>query len=491
VVSRSADEATPARGPDALDAGWTPEGAAAPPGGERSAKDLAWLVTPAESLGMMRASQLGLRGAGSAAARPPAPPVPRAIPTDPPSAPRHSPISGHLADAALPPPPPPPPVVARFAPSRAEVRHPSSAVHVVPPPGKQTVPLRQILVAAGITGVAFLGFLAGHLGTSRSPTAAASASRQEGAAKPPGPRVDARQSAPAPAPRRLAEAPAAAASAAPRERPPAPAERARRTPAVPAATVAERSEAAARPAPHAPPQAAPAPAAQVEAPAPPAAPTTAVVRGEVRDGAGHAVAGAKVSVRGTSLTAVSDGSGSFEIQDVPGGDVTLEASAAGYQVGSAQLTAQAGSTATATLTLVRPVTALEPDSELAAGGWIRVSRGEAASVLGGTLGVVPGLSIETVAQSAAGNRPRIRVAQLTPAGVRIVLTETRAGADVRGGPGPAVVTALRVMPASEAYPWSTGTVSFGNILITVKTHLAADTLRSFLSRLSEAPALPS
>ncbi|OYV65446.1 MAG: hypothetical protein B7Z72_12270 [Gemmatimonadetes bacterium 21-71-4] len=133
-----------------------------------------------------------------------------------------------------------------------------------------------------------------------------------------------------------------------------------------------------------------------------------------------------------------------------------------------------------------PAAAAEPDSGLAAGGWLRVARADAISALGGTLGVIPGLSIESMAQSAAGDRPRVRVAQLTASGERIVLTETRAGADVRGGPGPAAVTSIGVMPASKAYPWSTGTVSFGNILVTAETHLAADALRSYLGRMTEA-----
>jgi len=80
----------------------------------------------------------------------------------------------------------------------------------------------------------------------------------------------------------------------------------------------------------------------------------------------------------------------------------------------------------------------------------------------------------------------VRVAQLTASGDRVVLIETRAGAAVRGGPGPAVVTALRVMPASEAYPWSTATASLGNILVTAKTGLPADALRPLLGRLGDA-----
>jgi hypothetical protein len=113
-----------------------------------------------------------------------------------------------------------------------------------------------------------------------------------------------------------------------------------------------------------------------------------------------------------------------------------------------------------------------------------VDRAGAATTLGGTVGAIAGLGIESITQSTAGPRTRVRVAQLTEAGERIVLTETRAGAAVRGA-GPAVVTALRVMPPSEAYPFSTGTVSLGNILITAKSGLAADTLRSLLAKLGD------
>jgi len=160
----------------------------------------------------------------------------------------------------------------------------------------------------------------------------------------------------------------------------------------------------------------------------------------------------------------------------------------------------AGATVATTLTLDRvrapapppsapaaAVAAAEPDQELAAGGWAAVDRTEATSLLGGTLGAIQGLGIESISKATAGSRVRIRVAQLTSSGERIVLTETRAGAAVRGGSGPAIVTALRVMPASEAYPWCTGTASLGNILVTVKTKLAAEVVRPLLQRLGEMP----
>ena len=79
----------------------------------------------------------------------------------------------------------------------------------------------------------------------------------------------------------------------------------------------------------------------------------------------------------------------------------------------------------------------------------------------------------------------MRVVQITDGGQRLALTETRAGAAVSGGTGPAHVTALRVMPPSEAYAFTTGTVSFGSILITVKTSIAPDALHALLERLAE------
>jgi hypothetical protein len=133
---------------------------------------------------------------------------------------------------------------------------------------------------------------------------------------------------------------------------------------------------------------------------------------------------------------------------------------------------------------ITAATPAEPDRELASGGWAAVDRGEAATVMGGTIGAIQGLPIESITRSLTGSRPRVRVVQLTAAGERIVLTETRAGTPTRT-PGPAVVTAVRVMPPSEAYPFSTGTVSLGNLLITAKSSMAADALRPLLERMGE------
>ena len=74
-------------------------------------------------------------------------------------------------------------------------------------------------------------------------------------------------------------------------------------------------------------------------------------------------------------------------------------------------------------------------------------------------------------------------------GLRSSLMNTGPGsgpAGAAGTGGPARVTALRILPASDAYPFSTGTATLGNLLITAKSSLAADVLRPLLERLGEA-----
>ncbi len=370
----------------------------------------------------------------------------------------------------------------RFRAGADEARTPGGEKGSNPGSVRQAFPLRSLAVAAVIACVALLGYMAGELGrqgrsdrmgetteaTTLAPTAAQAQSRS-GART-----AELRDQADGVAPA-VSTTPPAVQPGPGRPTHPAPEPR----------VTAPARERAAGPVPVA--AAAPAPAS-----------TVGVISGVVHDAAGGTVAGARVSVRGTALSAVADGSGAFQIRDVPDGPVALQASADGYVAGSTQARATAGATVAADLTLNRvpappPVaaapaaTASEPDRELAAGGWAAVDRAEATSILGGTLGAIAGLTIESISQSTSGARARVRLAQLTPSGERIVLTETRAGARVRGGSGPAVVTALRLMPASEAYPWCTGTASLGNILVTVKTKLSADSLRPLLQRLGEVP----
>ena len=438
-----------------------------------AAINLQWLVTPDQSLEMIR----GARGQVRAAAGATGGAQTRATdaPGTRPPVERRATAAGVRAAAAGPPAPDP---AARLEPRRLERFRAGgdvgSADSAKTPAPHQAFPGRSLAIAAVIACVAFVGYMAGQITRGGRPgrvglatdanAEAQSVTQTGGRPAPTAPQPTARPSTPV----------AVATPPAPR---PAPTEHAARETRAPR-PVPARATPAPRPV---------AVAAQPAAPPPPA-PTTGVVHGVVHDAAGGSVAGAHVSVRGTALSAVADGSGAFEIRDVPAGQIALQASADGYVSGSAQAQATAGGTVAADISLsrVQRVTATcAADRELAAGGWAPMDRAAATSALGGTLGAIQGLPIESITASTSGPRTRVRVAQVTTACERIVLTETRAGANVRGGPGPAMVTALRIMPASEAYPFSTGSASFGNILVTVKTGLSADALRPLLGRLSE------
>jgi hypothetical protein len=228
------------------------------------------------------------------------------------------------------------------------------------------------------------------------------------------------------------------------------------------------------------------------------------IRGAVRDAAtGAPLSGVRVAVPGTGITVLTDAAGAYELSGAPPGAVSVEAVLAGYVSSSANVTLEPGGAATLNLTLAAapaavtpapaavapaaaptPVTPSRPDDELATGRWTQMDPAEAEALLGQPLAVIGGLWVESVARAAGTARPRIRVAQLTPSGDRVALVETRSGAPPAGEPR---LTALRIMPPSEAYPVTTGTGSFGNLLVTATTSLPPDSLRALLGRLVQAP----
>jgi len=458
----------------------TPAAPPAPPD-----KGLVWLMSPEESIKLIRESQAQLRAtqpAASVRAQPPSPPVPpqamppRTVAASAPPLAAGASVSMRVTSPGM-------RAVGAdgYVERMPERRRPAAVVtHAPGSNGRRQVTIslptaRQVAIGAAIVGVAMLGYAAGQRGGgtrsgAESVQAAETANEPAPAAIPP--RTPARE-APRPEPRAQLPEQSASPAATPVVRTPPP-----------------RSQTTAAAAP-----AAAQPTAVVAAPttAPAPAPTTGSVRGTVRDPGGRGIAGARVTVRGSALAATSDGSGAYEIRDVPEGAVVLQAAAEGFVSATADVRTRAGAAVSADLALAAPpppaapapapVAAAEPDRELAAGGWAGVSRSEAATLLGGAFGAIQGMAIESVARSTAGSRPRVRVTQITPAGERIVLTETRAGAAVRAGP--ATITALRVMPPSEAYPYSTGTVSFGGILITAKASIPAEALRAHLQRLGE------
>ena len=227
----------------------------------------------------------------------------------------------------------------------------------------------------------------------------------------------------------------------------------------------------------------------VSAPGEPAPPATTTIRGSVRaTGSGAPLAGAVVTIAGKGLTATTDQTGSYTIADVPVGAATVEVTMSGRPAGQQDVVTTADAEATADFSVSAMVTAAQPDDGLGSGEWETADASAVAEQLGGFIAVIPGLWVESVASPSAGSRRRARVAQLTGSGERIVLTETRSGAPGLGGGTPRV-TALRVIGPTEAYPVTTGTASFGSLLVTAKTSLAPDSLRALLAKLS--PLVPS
>ena len=416
-----------------------PQAAAPPPAAapdRRSTKEIEWVVTPEQSVEMMRVSRSQLP---VPQVKPPAPPAKAAPPPAPrqrqPSMDRLTTSREHRAVRMTPPAPPAPSAEAEeqqypFVDRRRTPlpqRHPQSVGRMVPPPsigsGQIVISVRQLAIAASFAGVALIGYALGK-GRGGDANVATRQPVQEVASAPSQPEqrdtgrgsrssigVAARVVEAPPQREPAPERAALSAQEPPRrpvERPPvsAPREVATRRDEPPAQQPQVAADPAPAPAPAPPPSPAPAPVAVVPPPAPAPAPS-----------------------------------------------------------GPAP-------------------TAAEPDREVASGGWAPADRAEAATILGGTFGAIQGLSIESISKSTSGARPRVRVTQLTESGQRIILTLTRAGAAVSAA-GTARVTALRVIPPSDAYPMATGSVSFGNILITARAGIPADELRGHLERLAE------
>jgi hypothetical protein len=92
----------------------------------------------------------------------------------------------------------------------------------------------------------------------------------------------------------------------------------------------------------------------------PRLPLTGTVSGRVTSSAGAAIAGATLSVGGTSLTATTDASGNYRLDGVPAGTQTVTATAAGFLSRAQTVSVTAGATATLTFTLSPVVVALPP-----------------------------------------------------------------------------------------------------------------------------------
>jgi hypothetical protein len=198
---------------------------------------------------------------------------------------------------------------------------------------------------------------------------------------------------------------------------------------------------------------------------------------------GAPLPGVRVAIQGTDLAVTTAASGSFEIVGVPASSFSVRLSLDGFLTATEQV-AGGGSEAPLDLSLESPPNAREPDTELGDEGWVITDHAGAEDVLGRPVTIVAGLWVESIARPAEGARRRVRVAQLTQSGERVVLTVTLTGP--ANSPSPPQVTAIRVRPASGGTSMAMGTASFGNLLVSAKSLLPADSLRVQLQRLQES-----
>jgi TonB family protein len=88
--------------------------------------------------------------------------------------------------------------------------------------------------------------------------------------------------------------------------------------------------------------------------------STGAITGAVRDSSGARLAGADLSIAGTTLRTVSDTAGRFRLVGVPMGAGTLQVRRLGYRAASVPVMVEDGATATITVTLLQLPQELDP-----------------------------------------------------------------------------------------------------------------------------------
>ena len=79
---------------------------------------------------------------------------------------------------------------------------------------------------------------------------------------------------------------------------------------------------------------------------------TGRVTGHVRDGGGGTIAGARVTVAGSALSALTDSAGAFRLDAVPTGRIGIRVARSGYRSQEALVLVRVGATTTVDFTLV-------------------------------------------------------------------------------------------------------------------------------------------
>ncbi len=264
----------------------------------------------------------------------------------------------------------------------------------------------------------------------------------------------------------------------------------------------------------------------------PVTPAPVALTGSVLEaGSERPLAGVRVTISGTGQVATTDADGTYRFAEPPVGDLEVVAALSGYLVQRAatRVSPDRGGRLDLSLRPTPPpppapvAVAVEPtpppntpppeerpreeppaavapeplptprretDPDLLDGTWVRIDREEAEEMLGRSIVTVPGLEIESIAKPGAPGRSGIRIAQLLESGERLELLITRPPFlnRARGRRGnDARVTAIRVAEASAPGASATGTARLGSYLITAKATVPTGALQAMLARVTEPP----
>jgi len=481
---------------------------AAPPDGvaQQKTKEIEWLITPRESVEMLRSTRLSAQTSAPKEVRTPDTPARKATKSPARAVAKAAPAEAATVETRR---------VASPKPETHVAAAPKPAPVVPGPEGRiRRSGLRWVAAAAGIAMVAGAGYLLGTLGARGGTDGSASGdagTSQEMAAEtraPSAATLGASVTGDAPtaaAPTNEPVQPPAAAPAPTQDAPPPSGNQ----PAVPAAAAAR-----------------PAAAPQTGPPARPSPPRAIILTGRVlEDGSNRPLAGVTVTLGGTGRTATSGPDGTFRFTNPPVGDIELAASLAGYDERRARGWVSPDSAASIDIRLAaQPPAAAEPvaapapaavpppqppaqppartepvpapapsaparvetDPDIISGDWIRIVGSEAEAELGRPIVAVEGLEIESIAKPGGPGRTGVRVVQLLESGERIEVVISRPAFLSRGGarrPGDDRISAVRVADGADG--GATGTARLGSYLITVKAPIAGDALKSFMNRLKE------
>jgi len=126
------------------------------------------------------------------------------------------------------------------------------------------------------------------------------------------------------------------------------------------------------------------------------------------------------------------------------------------------------------------------DTALTTGEWRETGAAAAERQLRHPLLFVSGLGLESIATPGTSGGSFVRIAQVTRGGDRVAIVLSRTASPAGAPPAPPGLGSIRVLPATGTNATAMAMGRWGDVLVTVRADLPADSLRAFMQRLREA-----